>query len=84
MDDILLVNIKAANDKQIQALMAEQNHRHLLCFGSEKLALLKSIKAYSVHAENHKFYLKADALNLISTTVEKKKALWSALQEMFL
>jgi hypothetical protein len=84
LDDILLVNAKDANDEQIQALLAEQNHRHLLCFGSEKLTFLKNIQAYAVHSENHKFYLKADGLDLISTTVDKKKALWTALKEMFL
>jgi hypothetical protein len=84
MDDILLVNTKDASDEQIQALLAEQNHRHLLCFGSEKLTFLKDIQTYSVHSENHKYYLKADDLDLISKTVDKKKALWTALKEMFL
>ena len=84
MDDILLVNVATAGDEQIQALLAEQNHRHLICFGSEKLAFLKAIQDYSVHSENHKYYLKADALDLINKNQDKKKALWSALKEMFL
>jgi hypothetical protein len=84
LDDILLVNATAASDEQIEALLVEQNHRHLLCFGSDKLLFLKSIQPYSVQSENHKFYLKADELSLISTTVDKKKALWTALKEMFL
>lgn len=84
MDDILLVNAAAASDEQIQALLAEQNHRHLICFGSEKLAFLKSVESYSVHSENHKYYLKSDGLDLINKTQDKKKALWSALKEMFL
>jgi len=83
-DDILLVNAKEATDEQIQALLVEQNHRHLLCFGTEKMTNLNSIQNYTVHSENHKFYLKADDLSIISQAVEKKKALWIALKEMFL
>ncbi len=84
LEDVLLVNIKEAAAEQIEALLAEQNHRHLLCFGSNKLDSLIPLEHYQVHTDNHKFYLKGDALDLISTEKDKKKALWTALQEMFL
>ena len=84
LDDILLVNIKDASEDQLQGLLAEQNHRHLLNFGSTKLNLLKEQPHYQVLKENHKFYLNADDLGQVQSDVAKKKALWSALQEMFL
>jgi len=84
LEDILIVNVKEANEEQIQAILAEQNHRQLLVFGSEKMTSLKDIDNYSVYSENHKSFLKADGLDTISKAVEKKKALWAALQEIFL
>ncbi len=84
LDDILLINLKGASIKQIEALMAEQNHRHLLVFGTGKLDDLFTSEQYTVHESNHKYFLKADDLKIISEEKDKKKALWTALQKMFL
>ena len=84
MEDILLVNVREASNEQIEALLAEQNHRQLIGFGTSRLDKLKGLDLYSVTVSNHKTYLKAEALTSISSDQDKKKALWKALQEIFL
>jgi hypothetical protein len=83
MDDVLLVNVKDADTAQIEALLSEQNHRHLITFGSQKVTALHNTKTYELTQVGHKSYLKADALPDISTEVALKKALWASLKAMF-
>ena len=82
-EDILLANCKNADPEQIEALLANNNHRHVLAFGTEVLAELKGVTSYAIHKVGPKSFLKADSLTEITTNVDKKKALWKALQEMF-
>lgn len=83
LDDVLLVNVREASPEQIEALLTEQNHRHLIAFGTSKVAELNSAILYQLTEVNRKSYLKADALSAIAQNVEMKKALWGALKAMF-
>lgn len=83
LEDVMLVNLKEASKEQIDAVLTEYNHRHVLVFSSTKLDNLVS-NLYEVKEEGKKFYMKADDLEKIETTVELKKSLWAGLQKMFL
>lgn len=83
-NDVLIAHAYDTSNEQIEALLAEQNHKHVLDFGTDSLAHLTQIKPYEIKENGPKRYLKADALSSISTDVELKKALWKALQSMFL
>jgi hypothetical protein len=83
LDDVMLVNLKEASKEQIEAVLSEYNHRHVLVFASGKLDHMVS-QQYEVKEEAKKFYLKADDLEKIEATVDLKKALWAGLQKMFL
>lgn len=83
MDDVLLVNVKDASTEQIDALLSEQNHRHLIAFGTSKIAALNGATLYQLTEVNRKSYLKADSLAAIAQNVEMKKALWGTLKAMF-
>lgn len=83
MDDILLVNVKAASDDQLDALLSEQNHRHLLAFGTRKVQQLREVGNYELTLIERRSYVKADSLRSISENIELKKALWKVLKEMF-
>lgn len=82
-EDVLLANCQNAKKDQIEALLAGNNHRHVLAFGTEVLTNLNGATPYGVQKDGPKSFLKADALTEIATNVDKKKALWKALQEMF-
>jgi hypothetical protein len=84
LDDVLLVNVKEASKEQIDAVLSEFNHRHVLAFATTKLDSIISTPCYEVKEDAKKFYLKADDLGKIETTVELKKSLWAGLQKMFL
>lgn len=83
MDDVLLVNVKNASTEQIDALLSEQNHRHLIAFGTSKIAPLNNAPLYQLTEVNRKSYMRADALSSIAQNVEMKKALWGTLKSMF-
>lgn len=83
LDDVLLVNVREASNEQIEALLSEQNHRHLIAFGTTKVAELNNAALYQLTEVNRKNYLRADALSAIAQNVEMKKALWGALKGMF-
>lgn len=83
-DDILLANCRNAGKDQIEALLANNNHKHLLAFGTDVLTELQGVQPYEIHKPKYVAMLKADALSEIASDVDKKKALWKALQEMFL
>ena len=83
MEDILLVNVKEASEEQLEALLSEQNHRHLLAFGTQKVQALTEVGTYEMVEMSRKHYLRADSLKAISENIELKKALWKALKEMF-
>ncbi|MFT6827242.1 MAG: hypothetical protein ACI9Z3_000854 [Roseivirga sp.] len=84
VDDVLLVNVKEASKEQIDAVLSEFNHRHVLAFATTKLDSIISTPRYEVKEDAKKFYLKADDLGKIEETVELKKSLWAGLQKMFL
>jgi hypothetical protein len=84
LDDVLLVNLKEASKEQIDAVLSEFNHRHVLAFATTKLDSIISTPQYEVKEDAKKFYLKADDLGQIEATVELKKSLWAGLQKMFL
>lgn len=83
-NDVLIAHAFGTKPEQIEALLAEQNHKHVLDFGTSSLALLSKSNVYEIKEDGPKRYLKADPISDISADVEKKKALWKALQEMFL
>ncbi|OEK00716.1 hypothetical protein BFP97_03975 [Roseivirga sp. 4D4] len=83
-EDILLANCRDAGKDQIEALLANNNHKHLLAFGTDVLTELNGIQPYAIHKPKYVAMLKADPLSEIASDVDKKKALWKALQEMFL
>lgn len=83
LDDVLLVNVKNASLEQIEALLSEQNHRHLIAFGSKKVTALNGATPYQLLEVGRKNYLRADALSAIAQNVDMKKALWGALKGMF-
>lgn len=82
-EDILLVNCYQADEEQIAALLANNNHRHVLAFGVNLLPALTTASPYAIVKDGAVSMLKADGLDLIDQETEKKKALWKALQEMF-
>lgn len=83
-NDVLIANIADVEADSIEALLAEQNHKQVLCFGSNKFDKLKGETLYSPKQDGHKTYLCCDSLTAIAQDVEKKKALWKALQSIFL
>lgn len=83
-NDVLIAHSYGTSGEQIEALLAEQNHRHVLDFGTDSLVFLNQAKPYEIKENGLKRYLKADALSSISADVDLKKALWKALQSMFL
>lgn len=82
-EDVLLANCRNADKDQIEALLANNNHKHVLAFGTEVLAELQGVSLYAIHKPKYVAMLKADPLTEIAANVDKKKALWKALQEMF-
>lgn len=83
-EDILIANCKNATEEQIEALLANHNHRHLLDFNSQSFGLLANSTPYEIKQEKGVFMIKVDSLDQIEQNVDMKKALWKALQEMFL
>lgn len=83
-NDVLIAHASGTSQEQIEALLAEQNHRHVLDFGTAKLTHLSTAGTYEIKENGPKKYLKAHPISEISTDIEKKKALWKSLQEMFL
>ncbi len=84
LDDVLLINLKEASPEQIEAVLNEFNHRHVLVFNSKKLDSYNNSPVYEVKEDRKKFYMKADDLGEIEATVALKKAIWAGLQKMFL
>lgn len=82
--DVLIAQASGTSEEQIEALLAEQNHKQVLDFGTNKLPQLSKSDFYQITTDGPKKYLKAHALSEIASDVEKKKALWRALQEIFL
>ncbi|WP_420386557.1 hypothetical protein [Roseivirga sp.] len=82
--DVLIAHASGASHEQIEALLAEQNHKHVLDFGTSLLDQVKNSPSYTPVANGYKKYLKADRLDSIATSVDQKKALWKALQDIFL
>lgn len=83
-NDVLIANLKEVAQDSIEALLAEHNHKQVLSFGSKKFSKTATIEPYTPLQEGHKTYLNCDSLTAISEDVEKKKALWKALQSIFL
>ena len=83
-NDVLIANVSKANQESINALLAEHNHRHLIGFGLETLPIPGQSSLYETVLLSGKQYLLAEDLSTISEDKEKKKALWKALQSMFL
>ena len=84
MDDVLLANCTSVSQDQLEALLSEHNHRHLISFGVELPASRATKDKYSVHSIKQVKVLLSDTLGIIQEDTEKKKALWKALQSMFL
>ena len=84
LEDTLTVNVEEVSNESIEALLAEQNHRWLIDFGTNRIRSLSNNDPYKPILVGNKKYLKANTLTIISQDVEKKKMLWAALQEMFL
>ena len=83
-DDVLIVHAGDASNEDIEAVFAENNHKQVIDFGTDKVSKLASTSAYSPVSEGVKKFLKGDSLSQIASDVDKKKALWSALQSIFI
>jgi hypothetical protein len=82
--DVLIAHTHDSSSEQMEALLAEQNHKHVLDFGTSKIPNLQPADFYKITANGPKKLLKAHPLSEIATDTEKKKMLWNALKEMFL
>ncbi len=83
-EDVLLANCSAVSSSQLEALLSEHNHRHLLSFGVDLPGSTAVKEKYNVSTIQHGKVLLSDTLAAIEQDMEKKKALWKALQSMFL
>lgn len=81
--DVMIANVSTANDDSISAFLVEQNHKHLLAFGLNQLPNQMEASLYEPLNVSGKSYLLAENLSSISQDLDKKKALWKALQSMF-
>lgn len=83
-NDVLIAMLGNASQEQVDALLAEHNHRQLLDFGTGKLSKTDQAEYYTAWKDAGKTYLKAHSLAEIAQDVDKKKLLWKELQQIFL
>lgn len=81
--DVLMANVHDCSQEQVEALLSEHNHKHLISFGVTKTEILASLKPYEPKEEKGKHFILSDGLEEVATNLDKKKALWKALQEVF-
>lgn len=81
--DALMANVHGCSDEQMQALLAEHNHKHLISFGVTNTKALSDVKLYEPKEEKGKHYILSDDLEAVATNLDKKKALWKALKLVF-
>lgn len=81
--DALMANVYDCTQEQIEALLSEHNHRQLISFGVKQTTELQQAKPYTPFAHKGKYYILSDDLEAVASDVDKKKALWKALKEVF-
>lgn len=83
-NDVLIANVNKVNNDSLAAFLAEHNHKHLLAFGPNQLSNDVDATLYEPTKISGKSYLLTEDLGIIAQNQDKKKALWKALQTMFL
>jgi hypothetical protein len=81
--DALMANVHGCSSEQLQALLAEHNHRHLISFGITNIPQLSEAQPYQPITEKGKYYILSDHLEAVAVDLDKKKALWKALKNIF-
>jgi len=81
--DALMANVHGCTSSQLQALLAEHNHKHLISFGVIEIPQLRGAQPYQPIAEKGKSYILSDDLEAVALDLDKKKALWKALKDVF-
>lgn len=81
--DVLMANVYGCSNESIEALINENNHRHLISFGVQQPDLLSNAEVYSPISNKGKQYLLSDHLEEVAVDTNKKRALWGALQTIF-
>jgi len=73
----------AKEEADLSTILSQLNQvKTVLIFGANSIAL--DVEFYQASSKDNINYLKCDPLSSIEKDKEKKKALWSALQELFL
>lgn len=75
-----LVNLHENKQSTLEAISAELTPKHLIVFGQPNLLNQEN---YKIGRVGDITTLQSDSLTEIQADVEKKKALWKVLQEMF-
>jgi len=81
--DALMANVYDCTQEQVEALLMEHNHKHLISFGVTNASSLGSLTEYKPSEANGKHYILSNGLEAVATDNTKKRALWGALQEVF-
>lgn len=81
--DVLMANVHGCSTESVEALINENNHKHLISFGVKQPAFLKVATVYQPILEKGKHYLLSDNLEEVAIDNTKKRALWVALQSIF-
>jgi len=82
--DALMANVYGCSQEQLAALLAEHNHRHLISFGVSTIEPLLEAELYTPLVQKGKHYILSEGLEAVATETDKKRALWKALQEVFI
>lgn len=81
--DALMANVYDCSQEQIEALLSEHNHKHLISFDVKQTTELSQADPYTPYSSKGKHYILSDDLEVVATDIDKKKALWKALKEVF-
>lgn len=81
--DALMANVYDCSKEQVEALLSENNHKHLISFGVKQAESISQLEAYVPTEAKGKHYILSDGLEAVAIDKDKKRALWQALQEVF-
>ena len=81
--DALMANVYGCSQEQVEALLSEHNHKHLISFDIRNASVLSPLSPYEPASSKGKHYILSNGLEEVATDINKKKALWQALQKVF-